>query len=744
MNDLSDNYYLRKCYLQRDQVPTQTMMKTKMSPALAAIYFNSMTPKLRVVAGLEPLLKGGGTDWYVPPEELLKGRSVLKPIEKKIMSKLNHHGIELIGTSVFHKHRKYLQIEKEKAIAESDMKWRDNLSSSHDTMVADLAAVHRKKNTDNIKYHFKQFTHLYRESLRIIENIFHESAIAAVKKTQENATISMQNKYSVYLNHQAKLIYDVYEKKLIDEKSRLKANFIKKLEKSKKGFDKKIHDNNVDKHKALSELKQYFVFQNLACQIYVALKEREECLIEMTELQRKHKKETTILAQSLATKDLEIFLETHKQRKHQQFSDMWKVKLCHVVKMFQTFVSYCLNMLPDHAEFFINLEKLMLLQVNDALEDPTAESIITTKEEEEEGFVTPVPQVVPFHIFCDRGYKAQVDQDLCPKHGGTPSTTQMPAIIINKRFLYANCDNFELLINKIKDYIHGNRGDDADLNDDIVYENLVPVTYTPSQQLKEIQLESSLLAVLKEEIIQLNSNIPDDIDLCENCQTPFCFCTELPRATATSENKPNTPQESKSSEKRSVTQNIPLNRIGIQDHEREPKWESYFSYVEPKACACTKTAKKRLEHNFPVYMRQMNYQPSTLPDYEMCSDGILKSLVKGARKRYSSDREIVPVEAHVVLKKDMSTQCSDAVYEKLCTCLSDLEVQYFFNSNPCLDPNPAHVDSTRDIGCHLVGSDMSPSFLTRRASSFASNRARSLRNLLGGQPELQIIFTRND
>lgn len=83
MNDLSDNYYLRKCHLQRDQVPTQTMMKTKMSPALAAIYFNSMTPKLRIVAGLEPLLKGGGTDWYVPPEELLKGRSVLKPIEKK-------------------------------------------------------------------------------------------------------------------------------------------------------------------------------------------------------------------------------------------------------------------------------------------------------------------------------------------------------------------------------------------------------------------------------------------------------------------------------------------------------------------------------------------------------------------------------------------------------------------------------------------------------------------------------------
>uniref|UniRef100_A0A2A4JT74 Uncharacterized protein n=1 Tax=Heliothis virescens TaxID=7102 RepID=A0A2A4JT74_HELVI len=400
-------------------------------------------------------------------------------------------------------------------------------------------------------------------------------------------------------------------------------------------------------------------------------------------------------------------------------------------------------MLPEHAEFFINLEKLMLLQLNEVLENPTAESIITIKEEQ---FVSPVPQAIPFYMFCDRGFRAQVDQNLCPKHGGTSTTTQMPAIIINRRFLYANCDNFDLFTNKIKDYIHGNRGDDVDINDDIKYENLVPVTYTPSQQLKEIQLESSLLNVVKQEIVQLTSDIPKDINVCDYCKNPLCFCTDLPDETATSKNKLDLSQKSKSSEKITASHKISSTSKSMQYHEREPKWDSYFTHVEPKACPCSKIAKKTLEHNFPVYMRQVNtsvYQPPYMPHYEMCSVDTLKALVKGARKKYSPDREIEPEEAQIETKKDMSTQYIEPEIEKLCTCFSDPEVEYLFNSNPFIDPNPKHVGASREIGCRLVGSDISPTFLNRRAQSFAMDRARSLRILLGEEPELQVLFKRN-
>lgn len=180
------------------------------------------------------------------------------------------------------------------------------------------------------------------------------------------------------------------------------------------------------------------------------------------------------------------------------------------------YVSYCLKMLPEYADFFINMEKLMLLQVDEALANPNAESIIAVEENRAR---TPVPQAKPFYLFCDTGYKAKLDQELCPKPNGTSSSAQLlPAVIINKRYMYAACDNFEQFTNKVKQYI---RGYDPEIKDDLIYEHFVPVKYTLSQQLKEIKLESSLLQVLQQEMS--NSDVGND----SACGVPYCFCASL-------------------------------------------------------------------------------------------------------------------------------------------------------------------------------------------------------------------------
>ncbi|KAJ8718051.1 hypothetical protein PYW07_005981 [Mythimna separata] len=712
MDRFSDNYYLREFYLRQEQVPTISMITKKMTPPLAAIYFQSMEPKIKVLAGLEPSLKGGGGDWYQPPQELLNGRAVLTPIKKNILTKLNHQGIIKVGTKLFSNHRKAMDLEIEQALLDSDSKWRKCIGDRISVLWDELVAAARRANTEHIVKGFDRFTLIYQQSLPKIEILFHESAITEIKNTRENAILEMKNKYETLLKHQATLVYDEYEKKLEEEKLRLKNDFIQNLEVNRTAMGNKIHDLNVDKHRAVETLRHSLQCQKLACEVYVALKEREECSREMETLQRKQKKQVHIMTDTIRMIDLEINLAKEQEKKRIEYYYMWRKKVWQVAKSFQRFVSYCLNMLPEHAEFFINMEKLMLLQLNETLDDPDASSIV---EEESEQFHTPVPRPNTFYLFCDRGYKAQVERDLCPKHSGASTPSGLPVIIVNKRCLYAACDNFEQFGNKIREYLHGNRGDDADFKDDNIYEHFVPVKYGSSQQLLELKLESSLLQILQQEMTNVQIDEDKAPVKCHSCGLSWCHpCPDSsPPAVAVDggkENKsaPSAMTSSKVSRDKAhlIGRNIKLN------HEGQPKWKSFFKHVEPKMCSCGKTAKKHLAENLPVYMKQKSYGPPEIPGYEMCSIEELKNLVKATRRGPVSPSVELPAKT----RQDIGTQYSDEEFGTLCNCFTDTKLSGLYIASKT---SLAHV---RD--------NISSSYLAKLMASFEMSKAYSLRNLI--------------
>ncbi|KAJ8718050.1 hypothetical protein PYW07_005980 [Mythimna separata] len=707
-----------------------------MSPALAAIYFESMTPKLKVLAGLEPRLEGGGNNWYAPPDELLNGRVVLKPVRKNILSKLSSEGIQTIGMSVFKRHRKEMDLEIEKSLLDSNTNWRNNIMTKTSQLWDDLAAAATRRNTEQIVKYYNKFDYLYRLSIAKIEILIHESAITEIKNVREAAIQEMKNKYETLLKQQATLLYDEYEKKLEEEKLRLKNDFIRNLEVNRTAMGNKIHDLNVDKHRAVETLRHSLQCQNLACGVYVALKEREESSREMEKLQRKQKKQVHIMTDTIYMKDFEIRLQRAKEKKREEFRFIWKKKVCLALKAFQKFVLYCLNMLPEHAEFFINMEKLMLLQLNETLDDPDASSII---EEESEQFHTPVPQPNTFYLFCDRGYKAQVERDLCPKHSGASTPSGLPVIIVNKRCLYAACDNFEQFGNKIREYLHGSRGDDADFKDDNIYEHFVPVKYGSSQQLLELKLESSLLQILQQELKNVQKDEDKAIVKCHSCGLPWCHSCQdsLPPAVTVDGVKEIKPaSSSKTSSKVSRDKDGSLVNL---DHEREPSWNSFFKHVEPKMCSCGKTARKHLAENLPVYMKQKSYGPPEIPGYEMCSIEELKTLVETARKDIHRSVLVTgtgPVDTGPPVDdsrtKDACVQYSDPLVEEMCMCYSDDEFTKFM------------IDMQLNVGPNTNFDTMAPSFMSKRVSSFATSRVQSLRDLVTSLSELKFIFTKED
>lgn len=728
MFKLSDNYYLRKCFLEREQVPTQRVMINTMAPPLAAVYFKSMTSKLKVLAGLEPPMKGGGSDWYQPPKDVLEGRAVMKPVKNEYLKKLSYEGIGFFGEKFVADHHKQMEEEKKRVLLESDINWKKTIEVSCRQQWEDSSREAAIQNTEAIQSAFREFTTLYTTSITKIGQILFDAAVKEVNAMREEAFHKMKKHYATLMHRQATMLYDRYNEKLMKEKARLKADFILKVEESRTVMSDQIHDIKVEKHVVVEKLRQLLESQNLACQVYVALKEREECTKEMELAKHIHKKKVKTLKEQIELKDFEIRLEKEKERKRQEFIRVWQKKMCEVVKKFQIFVLFCLNTLPEHADFFIDMEKLMLLQLNEAIENPSADSIIMIEGNQ---FHTPVPKPHPFYLFCDKGYKPDVEQGLCPKHC-TSSASQMPVIVVNKRCIYAACDNFEKFTDKVTQFVHGRRGDDADFVDERDYKHDIPVKLTSSRQLLELKLESSLLQVLQEEL----PNVKEVPIECCVCKIPYCFCSPLHASKMSLKLRKETIKEpslqSISSGNKIETRSVEL------EHEREPKWESYMKYVEPKKCRCSKTAKKHLEEHLPPYMRIMStFDSPEIPNYEICDVGTLKKLVKKAlgKPPPAPPPPKVPSKVH-----DVGTQYSDQEIDFLCNCFSDDEVDKLFRE--LMDGTRALKET--DDHFKIVGDDVSPSYLSRRTSSFATDCAYSLRNLLNNSPQVKELFKKKD
>ncbi|CAG4947804.1 unnamed protein product [Colias eurytheme] len=726
MPRLSDNYYQRKCYFERNQVPTQTVMKNKMTPALANVYFKSMTPKLKVLAGLEPPMKGGGNDWYVPPHEILAGRTVMKPVKNEHLSKLGFNGIDFFGERLVKDHRREMEEEKRRILEANDDSWKQRIELTCCRLWDDSSREAAKQNTSKIQQAFHEFTDIYKTSINKIETMLFDAAMKEIERNKENTHLKMKLRYEKFLKHQATTLYNQYENILGKEKQRQKNEFIQNIDRGRNAIANQLHDIKLDKHMAVEKLRLFLECQNLACQTYVALKEREECKKEMDASEHEHRKKMNKLSEEITIKEIEIKFARERERKRQEFIKIWKKKVCHVVKRFQDFVGYCLNLLPEHADFFLNMETLMLLQLSEALENPSVESIFVSEKESYKG---PTPKPHPFYVFCDKGFKPKLDDTLCPKHC-TSSASQLPVVVVNDRFIYAACDNLEVFPETVKDFIEGKRGNEKDFTDDHDYTFDIPVKCTSSQQLLELKLESSIMQILQKELPNVN-NVPID---CCYCKIPYCFCSPL----HASQIKIDRPVQQSRVE---IPKKIPsgekiVSRETELEHLREPKWDSYMKYIEPQKCKCGKRAKKHLEEHLPAYMRKMSkYEAPELPTYETCSLETLKILVKEARgkKTPPPTPEKAPSKTRTI-----GTQYTDEEYENLCTCFSDEEL------DKILQRLATEAKYYAPPKMKVVDGSVSPSFIDKPTTTFATERAVSLRRLINDSPELEEIFRKED
>ncbi|CAB3251137.1 unnamed protein product [Arctia plantaginis] len=725
---MTDNRLSRTCYFKGNQVPTISVIKKYMKPALADVYFKSMDQKLKVIAGLAPPLKGGGGCWYIPPKDLLQGRAVLKPLNTEHLKRLGWCGIDEIAMKKMIAYRDRMMSETEQALRDKDEQWENTVTSECKVHYRICTENESKAVTEYLTNAFSTFVILYRTSLTKLEKVLANAAIKKIEETRSKAHHDMLIKYEDLLQKQAAKITNKYNTKLLEEKEKLKVNFIQDLEKSRATFYDKLHDINLEKYVAVEKLRHLLECQKRACQVYVAMKERQECLKQINSVKHKHSKKKKTLIKKMQTKVLHIRHAEQKEIKQAEFIRIWQKKVCHVVKNFQMFILYCLKMMPEQADFFINMEKLMLIQLNESLEYPSVENIF---ELDFPSFHAPIPNPHPFYLFCEKNNKPHVRKELCSKRC-TSSASQFPVIVINKHCIYANCDNFKKFADKVQDVVDGNILSDAS-SEDYNCDLAVPVKYSSSRQLQELKLESSIMQVLEQEI----ANKQNVEFACPVCNIPYC--SECDRSVPHS---PTSVQPKIKTESLASLETLPSVYLTQQEelaYTRDSKWESYMKFVQSKKCNCSKLAKKHLLEQLPAYMRKMStYDAPELLSYKPCSALELKTLVQLAKgKKYSRPKLTEPKT------KEVACQYTDFEYNHLCRCFSNQDFENILPGSPVCNMQASCTIQSGSYPLPFISDSPSPSCSIKSSKSFVEARILSLRRLVESS-EIRDIFKRTD
>lgn len=713
MSKLNENYYLRKCFLDKNEIPTQSEIKMKMGNSLANVYFKDMNYKLKVLTGLEPPMRGGGNDWYVPPADVLQGQVKLKPVKKSFLQKLSAIGIDSLGESFIINLNKRKQEEREKALIDNDDYWKNVIKTNCARQWTEISNHERTKNTKIITEALGQFEIMYTTSIEKMECILFDAAIKAIEQTREKTFNKMKIYYQSLLKKQAILLYDKYTNLLNNEKRILKNRFIRNIEKNRSKTLKTIHDLNIEKHVIIEKLRDFLEYQNIACQVYVTLKEKEECDLEVKKIKKDHDRLVTIIEKEVVFTDNEISLLKQNERKIKELNKIWKIKVCHIFKKFQKFVSYSLKLLPEQADFFINMEKLLLLQMSKIIDNPSRESVI---EYENESL-----NQEPFVIYGD--------DCLCNKN---KNNADMPVFLINKHCIYASCHNLEKISSKLDEFVTSNDNDDFD------YSYSLPVKCTSSTQVKELKMQSSLMQLLQNEIVNVNEISTD----CCICKVKHCFCRYHDyQETLNNDEINKTCTGNTVTSKTVCTYNKIKSRSIELKHEREPKLKSYTDYVTPIHCSCRGRAKKQLNDHLPPYMlTDSAYVPLDLPNYQSCSVNQLKNIVAKLYQA-SSTIKLTKEEAKT---KDAGTQYYDDDFEKLCNCFSDEEINKLYQ-------DIMKICKIQDIATNKITNtdvkikdSISSTNINENPEKFVTNRALELRNLINSSPDLQEIFKSSD
>lgn len=397
---------------------------------------------------------------WVSPSDLLIGKVELKPpFTSKITRGKTHEGILAIGNGVLEIERLKFQEHLKSQIEENDAAWAYVLEHEKNSIFSKVKVIYDKIFLDKSKIMTSEITKFYEKTLQQLEDHIRSEIQDVLVRVHAGVVSDLNIQIKSKLEKEREIIESALKKRFDSELNKVTKYYSLLLDNELNRNNKLINQAIYERNDALKAFLRQIEAENITSSMYILCTERKKCKIKQFILENYQSMEISEKMKNIAEKQEIIDDLKQKDVGFVQINTEWEEKIKKILKLFLKFITFGLKLLPEQSTFLLDLEKMVVLQLNEIQKSPKAMPILIDDVNifkfEEPQPVETVCEKDPFIIVGDESPTPP------PKFGSRetiPPDIELPFVRLNRQFIYAKCHKFE----EVKAFLESQRCKCAD------------------------------------------------------------------------------------------------------------------------------------------------------------------------------------------------------------------------------------------------------------------------------------------
>lgn len=461
---------------------------------------------------------GQREEWISPSDLLIDTVKLHPPFTSKITRGKTHEGILAIGNEILEKQHEFFLKSVTKLLHENDASWEYILDHEKDKVVRKVKLIYQnifKNKSDIMKREMSLF---YESSLQELENHLMSEMQILLKTAYANIISDLNGQTQQKMQQEKQKLETILKQKFTVEVGKIRKYYSLLLHNERYRINKLIHQAMQERNDALRAFYRQIEAERITSTMYVLSSERKKCKVQ--KLVQQILQTDEILSNKQSIQEKAKLIEGFKQ-KYVGIPDInreWEQKIKKILQLFLKFVSFSLKMLPEQTTFLLDLEKMLILQLNELQKNPVSCTSILINEDQETNifkFEDPKPELVeceknPFILIGDLS-------DPIPKVYGSRETltsdVDLTYFRVGRQYVYAKCHGYE----NIKKYLDSQKCTCR-----------IPREESPSKitNIKEYTSTDELISKTSSESLRKDSSFEsillDDFGRLEDCPVRKC------------------------------------------------------------------------------------------------------------------------------------------------------------------------------------------------------------------------------
>lgn len=400
---------------------------------------------------LQPQLNSGNqTDsWKSPSDKLIGIIDLTPPFTSKITRGKTHEGILRIGEDIVENERAIFLRHVTNLIYENDAAWNFILKHEKSLITRKVDDVYKKIFLTKVKIMSQEMNKFYESTLQEIEDHL-RLEIQNVLISAHAAIISdLNTKIKEKVTKEKQVVEDVLKKRYEIEVQLIAKYYDMLMNHELHRINSLINSEIFERNDALKAFYKQIEAENMTSTMYVMSTERKKCKIKRFIVDNYHNAEIKEKLQKI--KERQDLINAFKENEV-NISDInkeWEEKVKKILRLFLKFISFALKLLPEQITFLLDVEKMVVLQLNEIQKIPSNIPCSILIDDLELKNVFKFDESVSNEIPCAKTpfvVVGDVSEPIPMIYGSRetlPSDIDLPIIRLQRQYVYAKCHKYE-------------------------------------------------------------------------------------------------------------------------------------------------------------------------------------------------------------------------------------------------------------------------------------------------------------